>query len=88
MPRTAILDSPGLLQHVIVRGIERRAIFVDDLGRSRFAKRLGTLLTEKGTVCYAWALLPNHFHLLLRCHQTELDHWLNTNALANKHNMK
>ena len=46
MPRTARLDSTGLLQHVIVRGIERRAIFADDLDRSRFVKRLGALLTE------------------------------------------
>ena len=28
--------------------------------------RLGKILTETFTPCYAWALLPNHFHLLLR----------------------
>ena len=76
MPRTARIDSPGLLQHVIVRGIERRAIFADNLDRSRFVKRFGTLLTETGTDCYAWALLPNHVHLLLRCHQTELSRFM------------
>ncbi len=30
MQRSARLDQPGLLQHVIVRGIEKRDIFLDD----------------------------------------------------------
>jgi putative transposase len=29
-------------------------------------ERLGEILQETKTVCYAWALIPNHFHLLLR----------------------
>ena len=28
--------------------------------------RLGKLIIETGTKCYAWALMPNHFHLLLK----------------------
>jgi len=43
MPRVARLDVPGLLQHVIVRGVERREIFVDDHDRSRFLDRLSGL---------------------------------------------
>ncbi len=65
MPRTARLDIPGLLQHVIVRGIEKRPIFLDDEDRTGFLDRFSTLLGETGTHCYAWALMPNHFHLLL-----------------------
>jgi len=60
MPRVARLDVPGLLQHVIVRGVERREIFVDDHDRSRFLDRLSGLLGETETRCYAWALIPNH----------------------------
>jgi REP element-mobilizing transposase RayT len=66
MPRTARLDIPGLLQHVIVRGINKSEIFLDDQDRILFPKRLSELLTEMETACYAWALLPNHFHLLLK----------------------
>jgi putative transposase len=66
MPRQARLDLPGLLQHVIVRGIERRKFFRDDQDREEFVGRLGRLLVATKTDCYAWALLPNHFHLLLR----------------------
>lgn len=65
MPRSARLDIPGLLQHVIVRGIEKRDIFNDDQDREYFVERLNTLLRETGVKCYAWALMPNHFHLLL-----------------------
>jgi putative transposase len=65
MPRVARLDIPGLLQHIIVRGIERREIFTDDLDRRRFLDRLSGLLEETETRCYAWSLIPNRFHLLL-----------------------
>jgi REP element-mobilizing transposase RayT len=34
--------------------------------RTRFLDRLGAVLLATGTQCYAWALLPNHVHLLLR----------------------
>jgi REP element-mobilizing transposase RayT len=66
MPRVARLDTPGLLQHVIVRGVERREIFSDNRDRGRFVVRLSSLLEETETGCYAWALIPNHFHLLLK----------------------
>lgn len=65
MPRLARLDIAGLLQHVIVRGIERRDIFVDDIDRQNFVDRVTTLLPETGVHCYAWAILSNHFHMLL-----------------------
>jgi REP element-mobilizing transposase RayT len=39
MPRTSRLDIPGLLYHVIVRGIERRPIFRDDRDRTFFVDR-------------------------------------------------
>lgn len=66
MPRKARIDAPDALHHIIVRGIERRAIVRDDTDRDRFCERLGKLLSESHTPCYAWALLSNHFHLLLR----------------------
>ncbi len=63
MPRSARIDIPGLLQHVIVRGIERRKIFLDDNDKSAFLTRLVNLLQETETDCFAWALLDNHVHL-------------------------
>ena len=72
MPRQARLDAPGVLQHVMARGIERRKIFWDDKDRSSFLERLALILEETQTQCYAWALIPNHFHILLRTGPTPL----------------
>jgi REP element-mobilizing transposase RayT len=66
MPRLARLDAPGVLHHIIIRGIERRKIFRDDRDRENFLERLARLLDETRTGCYAWALLENHAHFLLR----------------------
>ena len=50
----------------MVRGIEGGNIFSSDGDRDHFISRLGHVLQETKTICYAWALIPNHFHLLLR----------------------
>jgi REP-associated tyrosine transposase len=66
MPRQARIDAPGALHHIIARGIERRDIFRDDLDRNSFLTRLEKIVNETHTECYAWALMPNHFHLLFK----------------------
>ena len=66
MPRKARIDAPGALHHIIFRGIERTAIFKDALDYRNFIDRLGNILKETDTPCFAWALLKNHVHLLLR----------------------
>ncbi|PIP43212.1 MAG: hypothetical protein COX17_08305 [Deltaproteobacteria bacterium CG23_combo_of_CG06-09_8_20_14_all_60_8] len=66
MPRQARLDTPGTLHHVIVRGIEKRRIVDDRRDREDFVARLGTVAADTATVIYAWALMKNHAHLLLR----------------------
>lgn len=48
------------------RGIEKRKIFLADQDRSDFLSRLAALGEEKWMDIYAWAFLPNHFHLLCR----------------------
>ena len=65
MPRQARLDAPGTLHHVMIRGIEGKAIFRDYRDRKDFVSRLGNLSKETGTPVLAWALLRNHVHLLL-----------------------
>ena len=66
MPRKARIDAPGALHHIIVRGIEKRNIFRSDYDRQNFLKRLSVLIPETKTDCFAWALMSNHVHLLLR----------------------
>ncbi len=69
---SARIDAPGALHHIIVRRIERRRIFSDDKDRDNFVERLGDIVTGTQTGCFAWALIPNHAHILLRTGQTPL----------------
>ena len=63
MPRLARLDAPGVLHHVMGRGFEGRKVFRQDRDRNDFIKRLPTLAQDGTMDIYAWALVPNHFHL-------------------------
>jgi REP element-mobilizing transposase RayT len=60
------LDAPGTLHHVIIRGIEKRSIAKDDDDRRDFVSRLGRLAVETKTSVFAWALLNNHAHILVK----------------------
>lgn len=66
MPRGPRLDYAGALHHLIVRGIERRRIFRTERDRQRFLDRLCTLIVKTGAALYAFALMPNHAHALIR----------------------
>ena len=72
MPRKARIDAPGALQHIVIRGIEKKRIFRGAKDYQNFLERLEKVLTETGTPCYAWALMPNHVHLLLRTGEVPL----------------
>jgi REP element-mobilizing transposase RayT len=50
----------------MARGIEKREIFRDRNDRHAFLERLSEIIIEGQAKLYAWALMPNHFHLLLR----------------------
>ncbi len=65
MVRQARIDLPGHLYHVISRGIEQRDIFVDQKDYTDFLTRFEQGLERTGSKCFAFCLLPNHFHLLI-----------------------
>ncbi len=66
MPRQARLDAPGTLHHIINRGIEKKKIVADRQDRERFITRLGTMSSETKTSIYAWSLMDNHAHILVK----------------------
>jgi REP element-mobilizing transposase RayT len=72
MPRSARLDAPGVLHHIMIRGIERRKIFLDDKDREDFLSRMEKLIPATKTSCFAWAFMPNHAHFLLRTGSTPI----------------
>jgi len=66
MPRKARLDAPGALHHIIVRGINKFAIFEDRQDRTRFLERLGHEVTEAHASVYAWTIMDTHVHILFK----------------------
>lgn len=76
MPRIARLDAPGVLHHVIIRGIGKNKIFLNDKDREDFIERLGKLCPEMEITCYAWAFMTNHAHFLFRTGQEPLSKFM------------
>ncbi|MGB7512431.1 MAG: peptide-methionine (R)-S-oxide reductase MsrB [Pelodictyon phaeoclathratiforme] len=76
MPRGARLDAPGTLHHVMVRGIEGCRIVMDDTDRDQFVLRMGRLAKATGTEIYAWALMINHAHILLKSSEEGLSSFM------------
>ena len=72
MPRQARLEAPGVLQHVMVRGLERRPIFRNAADGTDCVRRLAALVDATGLTVYARALLPSHARLLVRTGQRPL----------------
>ena len=66
MPRKARLDVPGALHHIMVRGINKSAIFDDHQNRQKFLERLGKNIIEAKCLVYAWVLMTNHVHILFK----------------------
>ena len=74
MPRTSRQHSATGVYHVMLRGIDRRDIFVDDQDRGKFLKILRTVTAPEDhdgkplqPYCYihAYCLMDNHIHLLI-----------------------
>jgi putative transposase len=59
------LTVPGFPHHVIQRGNDRRAIFVDDADRERYLATLRDVAASVGLAIHAYVLMPNHVHLLV-----------------------
>jgi REP element-mobilizing transposase RayT len=58
--------GPGLLYHVIVRGNQRQHTFFDDADYGAYLRRLAVYRERHGVSLYAYCLMPNHVHLLVR----------------------
>jgi putative transposase len=50
----------------MARGIERRAIFVDDVDRNDLLDRLREIVPDCGAALFAWTFMPNHVHFVIR----------------------
>ena len=65
MARLPRFCPPGLPQHVIQRGNNRSACFVDDRDFAAYASWLEDYSNEHGVDVHAWVFMTNHVHLLV-----------------------
>src|SRR5512136_907713 len=66
MARPWRIEYEGALYHVLSRGNERRNIFVQDPDRSRFLSAMAEMARRFQIEIFAYVLMANHYHLLLR----------------------
>lgn len=76
MPRGPRLDAPGTLHHVMVRGIEGSIIVKDESDRRQFVSRMQDVSGKTGTLLFAWALMTNHAHMLVKSGKTGISDFM------------
>ncbi len=76
MPRGPRIDVEGALYHVIARGVERRPIFRCERDREDFVQRVARLAGAADITVFAYVLLDNHFHLVVRRGQQPLGQFM------------
>lgn len=64
MPRRARLEFPGVPMHITQRGVNRGAIFVDDVDRKHYLRLIDGAMRDDQIELYAYVLMGNHVHLL------------------------
>ena len=72
MPRTGRIKSESGIYHIILRGINRQTIFEEDEDAIKFVETLGEYKEKSGYKLYAYCLMGNHIHLLLKEEDEEL----------------
>ena len=85
MSRALRIEQEETFYHVMNRGNERRAIFRDDLDRKGFLERLGLCAERFELEPFAYVLMSNHYHLLLRTGRANLSQamqWLGVSYSA------
>ncbi|MBI2790243.1 MAG: transposase [Elusimicrobia bacterium] len=68
-PRTHFV---GAIYHAYSRGVDRRAIFLDDADRRAFINVMDRCVRACGAILHAYCLMPNHFHLAIEVGEVPL----------------
>lgn len=66
MPRYPRKTSEKDTYHVMLRGNEKKRLFIDDEDRNRFIYILGKMKENNSYYLYAYCLMDNHVHLLVK----------------------
>jgi REP element-mobilizing transposase RayT len=72
MARQVRIEFAGATYHVMARGDRREDIFRDERDREVMLETLGETAARSGWLVHAWALMSNHYHLLLETPEANL----------------
>jgi REP element-mobilizing transposase RayT len=81
MARPWRIEYAGALYHVLSRGNQHQDIFLQDEDRRSFLKAIGQMSERYDVDIFAYVLMDNHYHLLLRTNNADLSksmQWLGT----------
>ena len=67
MPRSSRFFSKSKVYHIIFKGIDGQTIFYDDQDREFFLKQISITKNEFNYIVYAYCLMVNHVHLVIKC---------------------
>lgn len=73
MPRTPRRKSASGIYHIMLRGINQQVIFEDELDYAKFLETLEKYKAVSEYKIYAYCLMSNHIHLLIKVEKEELD---------------
>ena len=72
MARRLRIQYPNAIYHVMARGNGRQDIVADDGDRARLVACLQRVVRRSGWVLYAYVILTNHLHLVLKTPRANL----------------
>ncbi len=73
MPRAPRQKSESGIYHIMLRGINQQAIFEDEEDNQKFIETLKSYKAVSGYKVFAYCLMSNHVHILLKVEKEELD---------------
>ena len=96
MPRQARKKSRSGIYHIMLRGINKQVIFEDEEDNSKFLETLKNYKAISEYKIFAYCLMSNHIHLLLKVEKEDIDliikrrassyvYWYNWNHKRNGH---
>ena len=76
--------------HVFARGVRRLTLFYEDFDYLKFLSLLREACLASGCVLYAYCLMANHYHLILKATSPQLSHcmWILNRKYALHHNAR
>jgi REP element-mobilizing transposase RayT len=90
MSRPWRIEYEGALYHLFSRGNQGNAIFTDNRDRKMFLDTVGEMAERFDAEVFAYVLMSNHYHLLLRTPHANIKkamHWFGT-TYTQRHNTR